>query len=136
YKLADLIEPGDPLALSPKNKLALNGTYTLPLSPDIGRISFGATFTYTSTQVSNYTDRLYAPVAGLSLLGERHLLDLNANWTSIMGSQFDLTFFATNVTQQKYYTYIPGIYGDTGFETANLGPPCFYGAKLKFHFGG
>jgi iron complex outermembrane receptor protein len=134
YVLADLIEAGDPLALSPKNKLALNGSYTLPLNPSIGSITLGTTFTYTSTQVANYTDRDYAPVAGLSLLGSRHLLDFSANWNSIMGSHFDLTGYATNVTQQKYYTYVPGIFADTGFETANLGAPCFYGARLRFHF--
>ena len=136
YVLADLIEPGDPLALSPKNKLSLNGSYTLPLSPEIGPITFGATFSYTSTQVANYTDRDYAPVAGLSLLQSRSLLDLNANWNSIMGTRLDLQFYATNVTQQKYYTYVPGVYADTGFETAQLGQPCFYGARLRFHFGG
>jgi iron complex outermembrane recepter protein len=134
YVLADLIEPGDPLALSPRNKLSLNGTYTLPLSPDIGRITFGATFTYTDTQVANYTDSAYPLVAGLSVLQSRHLLDLNANWNSIMGSHFDLQAYATNVTQDKYYTYVPGVYADTGFETANLGAPCFYGARLRFHF--
>jgi iron complex outermembrane receptor protein len=136
YVIADLIQAGDALALSPKNKLALNGSYTLPLNPSIGRITLGATFTYTSTQVANYTDRNYLSVAGLSVLDSRHLLDLNASWNSIMGSRFDLQAYATNVTQDKYYTYVPGVYADTGFETANLGAPCFYGARLRFHFGG
>ena len=134
YVLTDLIEAGDPLALSPKNKLALNGTYTLPLNPSIGTVTLGTTFTYTSTQVANYTDRDYAPVAGLSVLSSRHLLDFSANWNSIMGSHFDLSGYATNVTQDKYYTYVPGIFADTGFETANLGAPCFYGARVRFHF--
>ncbi len=136
YVIADLIQAGDALALSPKNKLALNGSYTLPLNPNIGRITLGTTFTYTSTQVANYTDRNYAPVAALSTLGSRHLLDFNASWNSIMGSHFDLQAYATNVTQEKYYTYVPGVYADTGFETANLGAPCFYGMRLRFHFGG
>lgn len=35
------IAPGSPLMLSPENKYTLTGTYTLPLSADLGRISIG-----------------------------------------------------------------------------------------------
>ena len=140
YVVADQILAGDPLALSPKNKVALTGTYTLPLNPEIGRVTFGATFTHVDSQVSNYADSAAVnnpSVAALGTLQSRNLLDLNLNWYSVMGSPFDISFFATNVTQDKYYTFVPGLYSaSTGFETAQLGEPCFYGARVRFRFGG
>ena len=44
-------------------------------------------------------------------------------------------FFATNVTDKQYFTYIPGIGIATGFETAQLGQPRMYGARIRLHFG-
>ena len=46
---------GDPLGLSPKNKVAVSATYVLPLEESIGRISVGADYTYTSRQITNYS---------------------------------------------------------------------------------
>lgn len=37
---------GGVLPLTPKNKYSVTASYTLPLSSDVGRISFGATFTH------------------------------------------------------------------------------------------
>jgi outer membrane protein OmpA-like peptidoglycan-associated protein len=130
--------------LSPKNKVTLSGTYTLPLNPDYGRISIGASFSYTDPQVADYADgtAVISPtnvpnlaVRDLGYLQARHLLDLNANWTSIFGSPFDLTAYATNVTNQKYYTFVAGLYSSSlGFETAELGEPTFYGFKVRYNF--
>ena len=134
---------GDPLVLSPKNKVTLSGTYTLPLDPDLGKISVGASFIYTDPQLADYTDTtatitgniINRPVRDLGYLQARHLLNLNANWTSIFGSPFDLTAYATNVTGQKYYTFVAGLYSSSlGFETAELGEPTFYGFKVRYNF--
>jgi iron complex outermembrane receptor protein len=135
---------GDPLVLSPKNKVTISGTYTLPLDPDLGKITVGASFIYTDPQLADYADTtaLISPtnvpnvaVRDLGYLQARHLLNLNANWTSIFGSPFDLTAYATNVTGEKYYTFVAGLYsGSLGFETAELGEPTFYGFKVRYNF--
>jgi iron complex outermembrane receptor protein len=128
---------GDPLALSPKNKYTLTGTYNLPLGDDIGTVSVGATFAHADSQVSNYGDR-YSTFAALKNLGTipaTDLLNLNLGWRSVMGKPVDLVFFATNVTNKQYYTFIPGVGLGTGFETAQLGEPRMYGARIRLHFG-
>ncbi len=71
----------------------------------------------------------------LAYLQARHLLNLNFTWTSIYGSPIDLTAFASNVTGEKYYTFVAGLYGTSlGFDTASLGEPTFYGFKLRYNF--
>jgi len=137
YVLDGAQRVGDELALSPKNKYALTGTYTLPLGDDIGKISVGATFTHSDKQLSNYSDRnsTFALFQGLGILPAQNLLNLNAGWSSIMNKPVDLGFFVTNVTNKQYYSYVPGIAIGTGFETAVLGEPRMYGARIRLRFG-
>ncbi len=120
--------PGGQLPLSPKNKVSLTGTYILPLSPDLGRISVGATFTYTSRTLVSYQ----SPFATLA---PTHLLNLNLNWNSVLRKPIDLQFFATNVTQDRYFNYVAGLYDGAGFDSGQLGEPRMYGVRLRYHFG-
>jgi len=133
---------GDPLLLSPKNKYSVTATYELPLDEDIGTVSIGATFTHSDKALGNYSSRFYvspdpvlqAEFRSLSWLPSSNLLNLNASWNSIGGSPVDLSLFATNVTKEKYYTFLPGVSG-TGLIVASLGEPRMYGMRLKVHFG-
>jgi iron complex outermembrane receptor protein len=64
------------------------------------------------------------------------LLNLNLAWTSIFGSHVDVSAFVTNVTQDHYYKFIPGIgSAGAGAEFAVLGEPRMYGARLRYRFG-
>ncbi|MBV8806905.1 MAG: hypothetical protein JO042_17730, partial [Sinobacteraceae bacterium] len=121
------------------NKASLTGTYTLPLPATLGRLIFGATFTHTDKQLTNY---VYSDPAVLAAYGGRNLnyvpstdlLNLNLNWNSIAGSGIDVSLFATNVAGKEYYGFIPGL-GSNGLETATVGEPRMYGARIKYHFG-
>lgn len=127
---------GDPLALSPRNKVSINGSYTLPLDESIGQISLGATFTHTDKQLSSYSNPLSNPAnAAFTFLQPTDLLNLNLNWNSIAGAPLDLSLFATNVTQRKYYSYFSGLYATIGFEVAVQSPPRMFGARLRYRFG-
>ena len=134
---AGIIQPGDPILLTPKHKLALTGTYTLPFDDSVGTISLGATLTYSSRQLSNYVNRLATDpaVVALGTLPSRALVNLNLNWRSVAGLPVDLLLFATNVTKKKYYTLVSGLYRFTGFETAAVGEPRMFGARLRYRFG-
>jgi len=139
FTLAAPFMVGDPEVLSPKHKLTVSANYTLPLDASVGRISFGASYTWRSKMLVNYIDRENPnpAIAAFSTLPSLGLLNLNAGWTSIAGSPFDLMVFATNVTKEKYYTYAAGLGSpEVGFETASVGEPRMFGATLKFHFGG
>jgi iron complex outermembrane recepter protein len=134
------IGPGAPLALSPKNKASLTGSYTLPLPPSIGRITLGATFTHTDKQLTNY---VYLDPATVAAIGKDYgfvpstdLLNLNLNWNAIAGSPVDVSLFATNVTGKEYYQFIPGLASPgAGVEFGVLGEPRMYGARIRVRFG-
>jgi iron complex outermembrane receptor protein len=129
---------GSPLALSPKNKASLTGSYTLPLPASIGRIIFGATFTHTDKQLTNYIYQNPATVAAIGkdwgFVPSTDLLNLNVNWNAIAGSPVDVSLFATNVTGKEYYQFIPGL-GTSGLEFGVLGEPRMYGARIRYRFG-
>lgn len=129
---------GDRLALTPESKLVVSGSYTFPLSEDIGEISVGATFSHTSSVVSSYASRSREAIAlfgrDIGIIDPVDLLNLNASWRSIARSPVDLSIFVTNLTKAKYYTYITGLYSGTGFEMAQVGEPRVYGARLKYNF--
>jgi iron complex outermembrane receptor protein len=134
------LKAGDPLALSPKNKATLSADYALPLPANIGRVSVGATLTHTDKQLANYNYLEPAVVAlfgqNLSYLPSTDLLNLNVGWNAIMESPVDVNFFVTNVTDRQYYTFIPGLGSAAlGVETASLGLPRMFGARIKYRFG-
>jgi iron complex outermembrane receptor protein len=130
--------PGSPLWLSPKNKYVVSADYTLPLSSRIGRVTFGASFIHTDEQLTTYDYQNPTVVAefggNLGTLPASNLLNLYLNWESIAGSPVDLSLFATNVTQDQYYTFVPG-FDSAGAEFASVGEPRMFGLRLRYRFG-
>jgi iron complex outermembrane receptor protein len=137
YTLNASIEEGNPLLLSPRNKFTLGASYTLPTGEDVGEITFGALYSHTDSQWSNYLYNdpaiLAAHGANLGILPARDLLNLNLTWNRVAGSAIDVAAFATNVTNEKYYTFVPGI-GGAGLEAATLGEPRMYGLRVRYNF--
>ena len=138
FQISSPTQEGDELILSPKHKLALTGTYVLPLNQSIGEVSLSATYVYTSKQLANYNFHALpgdATATDLSYLDSRDLLNVNLNWNSIAGAPVDVGLFATNVTDEEYYSFMPGIYGYLAFQTASIGAPRMYGARVRYRFG-
>ena len=132
------IKAGDPTLLSPKNKLSLSAAYRLPVPVALGRVTAGAIFTHTDKMIANYIDATagapYPYIQGLGTLPSLDLLNVNLDWKSIWGSPVDAGLFVTNVADKHYYSYVPGLYGTIGAETANLGLPRFFGARIRYSF--
>ena len=120
---------GGVLPFSPKNKLSASATYQLPVPENLGKVSLGAIFTYTSGQLVTQA----SPLATISPYG---LLNMNLNWNSIAGSSIDAELFASNITDRLYYNNVTQFF-DTplGFESRYLGEPRMYGARVRLHFG-
>jgi len=132
-------QPLGVLTYSPKNRVTLTGTYTLPLDPSVGKVSIGATFTHTDSQRNSYAGQPYFN-AGLipfdpSNLPATNLLNLNVNWIDIAGKGIDLGLFATNVTKQKYWVANAGLLSSVGGAALFLGEPRIYGMRVKVRFG-
>jgi iron complex outermembrane receptor protein len=121
---------GGPLQLSPKHRASISATYTLPLGEDIGRISFGGTYVYTSRQLFSRTT---APA--FQFLPVSNLFNLNVNWNRVLGSTFDAAFFMTNVTNQKKFVSAGTLYNNAGFESLQYAPPRMFGFRLRYSFG-
>jgi iron complex outermembrane receptor protein len=136
---ASFLLPGSILPYAPKHRLTIAANYTLPISADVGKISIGGTYTYTSTQYSGHAnDAAFA--AGkipfnASLNPATNLVTLNMNWSNVGGSPVDIGLFATNVTNEKYYLASGNSLATTGAESIVLGEPRMYGMRVKVHFG-
>ena len=127
------------LTYSPRHSVVASLNYRLPLPVEIGDVSLGATYAYTDKQLASappYND----PFAGLSgspyaWMPSYEVVNFNANWNGIFGSNFDVGVFITNAFDEKYETYVAGLYNSTGFETRNVGVPKMWGAKVRYTFG-
>jgi len=120
---------GDPLPLSPKNRLTLTATYTLPLDENIGRVYFSGTYVHTDKQLVNRDTPIYGELPATDLL------NLTANWDGVMGSPVDLAFFMTNVTDEIYPVNTGGGWRTFGFADLLMGPPRMWGFRLRYSFG-
>ncbi|WP_264446678.1 TonB-dependent receptor [Novosphingobium sp. JCM 18896] len=130
---------GTILPFAPKNRVTLTATYSLSVPEEVGKVSFGATFTHTDKQFSNHgNDKAFAQGAipyNASIAPATDLLNLNFNWNSIAGSGVDLAVFATNVTGQKYWVASSNGLASSGAEWLLLGAPRMYGMRVKINFG-
>ena len=122
---------GGPLSLSPKNRVTVTGTYTLPLDSSIGKVSVGATFTHTDA------NRALSPIASPLLyeLPASNQVNLNADWNSVFGKTFDLSFFMTNVTNEQHILFPDGSWNTYGAEGGHPNLPRMFGGRVRYHFG-
>jgi iron complex outermembrane receptor protein len=142
---------GGPLAQSPKNRVSISGTYTLPLDDSIGKISLGMTYVHTDQQVVSQATLgapQYAagvtPVLASFLSGQpdfRYLpatdiVNLNVNWDNAFGKPIDLAFFVTNLTNDIYPVGLGQSWNSAGFESWVMGQPRMWGFKVRYRFGG
>ena len=120
---------GGVLPFSPRNKLSANATYHLPIPQNLGEVSLGAIFTYTS-------GALVTQASPLAMIEPYGLLNMNLSWNAIAGSSIDAELFASNITNRFYYNNVSEFFDTAfGFESRYLGEPRMYGARLRLRFG-
>ena len=122
-------EEGEHLTFSPRHTAVVGLSYRFPLSVDIGDISAGANYTYTSDQTSASVHH-----SELALLDQRQMLNLNMSWKAIYSSQFDASIFVTNALDEEYFSYVSGTLNALGAEFGVTGEPRMWGARLKYNF--
>jgi iron complex outermembrane receptor protein len=133
-----------PLPFSPKYKVSITGTYTLPVPETVGTIEFSATYSYQSP----YESSISPTPTSIGLLGSpfhtadaENIVNLNLNWNRVFDGPVDAAFFVTNLLDDTYYTYTNGTYylppaaSAAGFANAELGEPRMFGGRLKLRFG-
>ncbi len=120
---------GGPLIYSPHDRGTITPSYTLPLDPGLGRVILAATYSYTSSQTTASKTQ-----SSLGVIPSYYTLNLNLNWNHVVGSNVDLSVFATNVTNKNYEIQVAGIFASSGIEFANFGEQRVVGAKLRYSF--
>lgn len=120
---------GEHLTFSPRHTVVTGLSYTLPLPKEVGDVSVGANYTFTSEQNSSSPSK-----SAYAVLPVRQIVNLYAGWKSIYGSPFDLSLFATNVLDEEYYAYVNGVVESMGSEYGVTGEPRMYGARVKYNF--
>lgn len=119
---------GGVLPFSPKSKASAFATYHLPMPDDVGKLSLGANFTYTSSMLINVADASYVNPYGL--------LGMNLHWDSIMRSFVDGELFVTNLTNRLYYVNNTQLYNTPfGLSARYPGEPRMYGVRVTVRFG-
>jgi len=138
---SNLANAGDPLPFTPKHKLSLNANYTLPLDESIGKVTLGTTFSYNGKMFyqrgSSSSAALLLSIFNLNeatSIPSYGLWDINLTWEKIARSNFDASFFITNITN-KHYFVARNLQVTSGFISRYLGEPRIMGARLRYSFG-
>jgi iron complex outermembrane receptor protein len=120
---------GEPFLYVPKNKYSVSARYTLPIDPDLGDVSVGATFNWQGHVYLGYD--LSSPG---SVFGDVKTLDVSVDWKNIMQYPVDLSFFMTNALNATYSIGVYALYTTSGFVSSIYGEPQMWGFKLRYHF--
>ena len=129
------VRVGGPFNDSPKHKLSVTGTYTLPLPESIGEVMLGATWVHTSKYINDGSVPAEVNGIGLGVTPSTDLINLNLDWKKVGGSAFDLALFVTNLTKEKFNVSNTGAWSSAGVAEILMNPPRFYGARVRFNFG-
>jgi iron complex outermembrane receptor protein len=118
----------------PPDKYSLNARYKLLVSPELGDISASANWAWQATsafQIVSAPD-INLPGSHVPSFG---LLNVSADWRSMYGKPFDLSFFMSNALDKLYITGGITLMTEAGFAVAKYGEPRMFGFRLHYHFG-
>jgi iron complex outermembrane receptor protein len=123
----------------PPHQVVASASYTLPLAPSVGTLSFGGTLVYQSRRriVNDGVVTIVNGVkttSGAGVAPSSTVLNLNVNWENVARLPVDLSFFMTNVTNEHVILQI----NDNqlrGFISSTIGEPQMWGFRLRYKFG-
>ena len=98
-----------------------------------GSLHVGHVFSYTHTDANQVHTQFFAPTT--YKVPAQDQINLNVDWESVGNLPVDLSFFMTNVTNEKRESYPIATYQTTGAESIYLNMPRMWGFRLKYRFG-
>jgi len=128
--VAPAADVGDELPYAAKNTWVATLNYLLPVPADMGVMSLGGAWSYVGEMRAASTSS-----TPYDMLPSYELLNLNASWLGIYGSDFDMSMYATNVLDKEYIAYVSGTYNNIGMESRQNGLPKMYGVRVRYTFG-
>ncbi|QGZ93649.1 TonB-dependent receptor [Terricaulis silvestris] len=121
-----------PYPNAPENRLAAGARFRMPLPATAGELWLGATYTYQDEIYVGIGDN--GPGSPANTQDEHSLVNLRADWTSVLGSKFDLAVFVTNATDEEYLVTNLDLYNALGYATGSYGEPRMAGVTLRRAF--
>ncbi|MBW2942681.1 TonB-dependent receptor [Zhongshania aquimaris] len=129
FSATPIADQGDELPFAPEQSYVASLMYNLPTPVSWGSMDVGVTYVYTGEQRAGASS-----TSPFSMLDAFELWNMNFTWMSMFGSNFDLSVFGTNLTDEEYETYVSATFSVLGFESRMSGLPKQYGARLRYSF--
>jgi iron complex outermembrane receptor protein len=121
-----------PFQATPMNQFSVSGRYRLPLDPRLGVVEGSATYAWTDKQYSAQTTLPQdEPGSWLPAYG---LLNASLSWSGILGSNFDLQAYGSNLTNRLYRISNSNQWHLTYFQSSIYSKPVIVGLTLGYHF--
>jgi len=121
---------GLPFPFLAKHRLNLSANYTVPLADNVGELSFGANWAYSS----KYSISVFEDPLGVE--NGYNQLDLRTDWNNIAGQEgLSLGLFVNNVTKELYKVGGVPIYSVLGTTSLLYNEPRTWGVQLRYRFG-
>jgi iron complex outermembrane receptor protein len=135
------LSSGRVFPFTPRHKLNIAPTITLPVPADWGELTLSANYAFKSSIILGLVPFITLPSGtnvfdGESRQKSTNTVDLNMQWSHIFGSKFDASVFVTNVTNTVYK--IGGaslINSGLGINQRIYNEPRMVGGTLRLHFG-
>lgn len=114
---------------TPKSSYGLTARYQWPVGGAFGDVSTQASYSWTGHYFWQDNNEAGGETESYGLL------NLNAEWGSIMQTHFDLSLFVKNATGEEYSPGGFSLQKDLGFASRIPGEPRTYGATIRYRFG-
>ncbi|WP_336967485.1 TonB-dependent receptor [Sphingobium aromaticiconvertens] len=119
-----------PFARAPRNVYTIGARVRPPIDSASGELSIGGSLYH----ISDFNgEDAYVP--GFTEVQGWTLLNADASWNSVMGSNVDIIATVTNLTGRKYSLLTTNLNG-LGFTSHTPGEPRKYTITLRYRFGG
>jgi len=124
-----------PFARAPKHLYSLTAQVNVPTPESVGEVTVGATYFHSADWfVNDDATGAPPPFQSANHFPSYEYVNLNAEWRGVMGSNFDISAFVNNVTNETIEWPQLQIITSLGFEARTVGPPRMYGVKLRYRF--
>ena len=133
------IESGNTVELScvpfptvPENQYSLSLRYTLPMGPDLGDVQASISYAWVDEQYSSYASVPDAEPG--AWLPDYDLINASISWGQVMGSNFSLQLYGSNLANNKYRVSNSNQWNLTYMQSVMYSEPRKLGLEVSYDF--
>jgi iron complex outermembrane receptor protein len=121
-----------PFQYTPEHQASATASYNLPVPEEAGQINASITYAWTDDLYSSsYSLPEAEPGAWIDSYG---LLNASVSWWGVFQSNFDVSIFGTNLTDEEYRVSNSNVFNLAYYRASIYGEPRMYGARLSYSF--